>query len=158
MATEQPEVQYDREYSKNERLELAKAHYHADYQRHLVDPAFKKPIVSRIAKLYDIVDTMLGRHVRIGRPQMSLKELHIQQQALTVGEETALAERLLFLDDFNVPADKRVFYELAHNLLHRRDPDRILGRDWIYRFLERHLNCRYVMVKAIASTRANAIN
>lgn len=135
MATQRPSIQHDREYSKYEQLVLAQGHYHADLQRHLQDPDEKKPVLLQIAKLYGVPETTLGRHIR--KPgQKKLDELHSEQQILTVAEETVLVERLLFLDDFNVLADKRGFYELAHNLLHRRNPDRTLGRDWIYRFLK----------------------
>lgn len=66
---------------------------------------------------------------------------------MTVAEEAVLVERLLFLDDFNVPVGKTVLYNLAHNLLHRRDPNHILGRGWVY-----------VLAKTIASTRVNAVS
>lgn len=69
-----------------------------------------------------------------------------------------MTKPLLFLVDFNVPASKITFYELADQLLHRRQPGRILGRDWIYRFLERNAECRYVLTKTIAANRANAVS
>lgn len=107
--------------------------------------------------MYDVTEPTLRRHIKTPG-QKTKAEAFEEMQVMTVEEEKVLVERLLFLDDFNVPASKATFYELAHNLLHRRDPNRQLGRDWIYRFLSRHPECRYVLVKNIASNRANAIN
>lgn len=45
---------------------------------------------------------------------------------------------------------------MAHSLLHRRNPTRQLGRDWINRFIDRHSDIKYVLVKTIATTQANA--
>lgn len=47
------------------------------------------------------------------------------------------------LQDPAVPADRSRCYELAHEILHKRDPDRKVGRDWFYRFLRRHPECGY---------------
>ena len=75
---------------------------------------------------------------------------------MTVAEEAVLVQRLVFLDNANIPADRETFYRLAHALLHRRDPHRELGRDWINRFLERHSDIKYGLAKTIATNRANA--
>lgn len=73
--------------------------------------------MAQIAKLYGVPTTTLGRHIQ--KPgQKTLDQLHTKQQVLTVAEGEVLVECLLFLDDFNVPANKLVFYELAHNPLH----------------------------------------
>jgi hypothetical protein len=115
----------------------------------------KKPNVSRLAKVYGITESMLRRHIK-NKDQKTLVETHEEAQVLTVSEEKVLVERLLFLDDFNVPADRDTFYELAHSLLHRRDSSRQLGRDWLHRFLSRHPECRYILVETIDTNRANA--
>jgi hypothetical protein len=127
MATERPTIQYDCEYSKYERLVLAQGHYHADLLLHMRDPIeVQKPVIAQISKLYGVPPTTLGRHIR--KPgQKTLDQLHSEQQVFTVIKEEVLVERLLVLDDFNIPADKQVLYGLAHNLLHRRDPDCTLG-------------------------------
>ena len=38
---------------------------------------------------------------------------------MTVTEDAVLVERLLFLDDFNVPGDRDTLFNLAHALLHQ---------------------------------------
>jgi len=48
-----------------------------------------------------------------------------------VAEEKTLVDRLVFLDDANIPADWETFYRLAHTLLHCHNPSWQVGRDWI---------------------------
>lgn len=97
----------------------------------------------QIAKLFAVPETMLRRHIRTPN-QQTVAEVQISCQVLTLtsAEEQVLVERLLFLDDFNIPASKAVLYEMAESLLHKRDPGYRLGKNWIYRFLNRHEECR----------------
>ncbi|KAH8144406.1 uncharacterized protein LAJ45_11606 [Morchella importuna] len=152
---ELPVVDHSRRYSKYECLMFALSHYYAELREG------KTPVVSRIAKLYGVSEATLRRHIK--KPNhKTLEEIHQDQQLLTPAEEEALVERLLFLDDFCVPADRTLFYSLANNLLRRRkttNPDETLptlGKNWIYRFLGRHPECPYVLTKTIGTNRANA--
>jgi len=115
----------------------------------------KKTAILRIAKLYGIAETTLRRHIP-NPGQCTSEETTQKTQALTVAEKAVLVKRLVFLDDTNIPADRETFYRLAHALLDHRDPNRELGRDWLNRFLERHLDIKYVLAKTIATNRANA--
>lgn len=151
-----PTIDHNRKYSKHECLVFAMSHYFAELNQHESGDA-QKPIVLKIAKMYGVSEPTLRRHLKNPIHQTAMQH-HTNMQILTVQEETALVERLLFLDDFNVPASRVTFYQLAETLLHQRLPDRKLGRDWIYRFLERHHECRYVLTKAIATNRANAVS
>lgn len=155
--TEMPPICHDEAYTRNQRLVIALSHYYAELQKHTESPTTTtKPVILQIAKLYDVSDATLGRHIR-NPTQRSQEDVHKEQQVLTPEEETALVERLLLLDDFNVPASKSQLYRLANALLHRREPKKTIGSNWIYRFLSRHEECRYLVVKAIASNRANAV-
>lgn len=156
MASKFPTVDHNHQYSKHECLVFARSHYFAELNQHNPENT-QKPNVLKIAKLYGVPEATLRRHLK-NPSQRTAAEYHADTQILTVQEESVLVERLLFLDDFNIPASKVIFYQLAHGLLHRRIPGRQLGRDWIYRFLERHTECRYVLTKAIATNRANAVS
>lgn len=157
ISTQIPEVSHDRDYSKKECLIFAISHYHAELQQNLQEEKSKKPVILRIAAMYGVPESTLRRHIK-NPGQKTLDQIHATQQALTVQEEAVLVERLLFLDDFNVAADRVVLYTLAHKLLHEREAQRTLGHDWIYRFLAKHNEIRYVIVKAIATSRANAVS
>lgn len=81
--------------------------------------------------MYGVPETTLRRHII--KPCVRTWDEYVEDtQALTVAEENVLKSRLLFLDDFIVPADRALFYELAYAILRRRDPTRVLGRDWIH--------------------------
>lgn len=66
------------------------------------------------------------------------RQLHLEytnMQVLTYIEANALIEHLFFLNDFNVPADRALFYALANAILHQREPIRMLGQNWIYQYV-----------------------
>lgn len=149
-----PEIDHTQIYSQSERLQLALSHYHSELQDHQANQK-KKPIVLQIAKTYGVSEPTLRRHIKNPNQQTRVQAAQ-NAQLLTPAEEKVLAERLLFLDDCNIPSDREIFYTLAHTLLHRRVPSRELGRDWVNRFLERHHEVKYVYVKTIATSRANA--
>lgn len=141
-----PSIDHNIEYSKQKCVALALGHYHAE----LADPAIQKPNVLQIAKTYGIVESTFRRHIKtpiLKTPQ----EACAGMQVLSMVEEVISAKWLLCLDDFNVPASKITFYELAHQLFHSQQPKRILGRDYIYHFLERNEECRSVFTKMIAA-------
>lgn len=151
-----PEVDHSRAYSNRERLTLALSQYYTELRVYVQNPNdAKKPIVNQIAKLFAVPETTLRRHIHTPN-QQTVAKVQISCQVLTLAEKQVLVERLLFLDDFNIPAIKKVLYEMAESLLHKRDPDHRLGQNWIYRFLNRHEECRYVVTKTIASDQANA--
>lgn len=146
-----PEVDHTKVYTPAEKLDLALSQYHAELQQHNVNPeANKKPVVLKIARAYQVSEATLRR--RIKNPTTSTEK----KQALTPVEEKALIDRLQFLDDCNIPADRETVYSLAHALLHRREPGRVLGQCWLDRFLNRHPEIKYVYVKTISTSRANA--
>jgi hypothetical protein len=157
LASQLPIVDNNCSYSKYERLVLALSHYHADLTRHLETSTFPKPVVLQLAKIYGISEPTLRRHIK-NPGQKTRKDIDIDKQLLTPGEEQVLVRRLLFLDDFNIPASREQVYELAHAILRQREPDRIIGKDWFYRFLDRHEECRYLLVKSICTSRANAVS
>lgn len=153
-----PVIDNNVEYSKYERLMFALGHYYAELEKYNQDPQNPenpKPIVLKISKQYAVSESTLRRHIKTPG-QRTHAVFHAEQQVLTPAEEAILVERVLFLDDSNVPADRNLLYDLAHKLLHRRDPTKALGRNWIYSFLGRHPECKYVLTKTISTSRANA--
>lgn len=151
-----PILDHDQVYTQSERLELAISHYHSELYQYQVNPSpNNKPVVLQIAKAYGVPESTLRRHIK-NPSQQTIEEAAQKAQVLTPAEEKVLVERLIFLDDCNIPADRDTFYSLAHSLLHRRVPNRELGRDWILRFLEWHPEVKYIYVKTIATSRANA--
>lgn len=152
-----PTVDHTRIYSPTEKLDLALSHYHAELQQYQHDPiSNKRPIVLRIARAYQVSEATLRRRIKNPMQTAQLAAQGHSNQALTGAEEKALVDRLQFLDDCNIPADRETVYSLAHSLLHRREPDRQLGYCWLGRFLERHPEMKYVYVKTISTSRANA--
>lgn len=152
-----PTISNDKTYTKTERLHIALSYYHQELQMHTQNPpTAPKPIILQFAKTYDVNETTLQSHIN-NRLQKTYEEVNQESQLLTSDEEKVLVERLLFLDDFNIPTSKSQLYELAHTVLHRRLPGRTMGVNWIYRFLKRHHECKYILVKTIATNRANAV-
>lgn len=153
-----PQVDHNKEYSKEERLILALADYFAQlysYQNCAGDSI--GPIVSHISKHWGVANSTLQAHIL--HPERKLRsEQHSDMQILTRAEEDALKQRLFFLDDFNIPADRALFYTLANAILHQREPFRMLGQNWIYQYIDRHQDCENVLVRTISTSRANAEN
>jgi len=146
-----PEVDHTRVYTLAEKLDLAMSHYHAELQQYQVNPQTnKKPLVLKIARAYQVSEATLERRIKNPTPNGE------RVQTLTPVEEKALINRLQFLDNCNIPADRETVYSLAHALLHRREPGRVLGQCWLDRFLNRHPQIKYVYVKTISTSRANA--
>lgn len=145
----------DREHLPEERMEYALAEFYMNKAAYNAGETKLKPKVARIARIYHIPRKTLNNHLK--NPNITTKKVHNESmQVLTPLEETALANRLLFMDQFNVPADRKTLFELAHNLLHEREPERILGKRWIYAFLRRNPACHFVKTKNIERSRYNA--
>ncbi|CUS11287.1 unnamed protein product, partial [Tuber aestivum] len=86
----------------------------------------KRPVVLQIAKTYGISEATLRRYIK-NPHQQTVQQAAENAQVLTCAEESVLVDRLIFLDDCNIPADREIFYQLAHKLLHCRVPNRELG-------------------------------
>lgn len=128
-AASQPEIDHSITYLKPDRLTLALSYYHANLRQYQEDSRpSKKPNVSQLTRQYSITESMLQRYINNIDPK-TFSESRQELQVMTVTEEAVLVERLLFLDDFNVPGDRDTLFNLAHALLHQRVPDRQLGRD-----------------------------
>lgn len=123
-----PEVSHDCNYNKKECLIFVISHYYAELQQNLQAEKSKKPVILRIAAMYGVPESTLRRYIK-DTGQKTHDQIHATQQALTVQEEAVLVEQLLFLDEFNVAADRVVLYALAHKLLHKREAQRTLGHD-----------------------------
>lgn len=59
-------------------------------------------------------------------------------QALSEGQESAIVDRLIQLDDWNVRMDKQQVMELGNLIYGQRKPGKQLGDHWYYSFRERH--------------------
>lgn len=152
-----PPISHNENYSKTGRLVRALSHYHAELENHIQTPEnTPKPVMFQFARIYDISETTLRRHIK-NPLQKTHHEVNQESQLLTPDEEKAPVERLMSLDDFNIPASKSQLYDLAYQLLHKRKPGTTIGVHWIYRFLARPDQCRYSIVKVIVTNRANAI-
>lgn len=103
-STTLPPINHNIEYSKQECFVLALSHYHGEF----ADPKIIKPNVLQITKIYGIVEPTLRRHIKTSGLKTQ-KEAFSNMQVLTTEEENVLAERLLFLHDFNVLASKATF-------------------------------------------------
>lgn len=158
-----PKIDPKRKYTSDEQLKLAMISYwqkmreweKPKHERIGSGKEMKKPTAAAIAREYNVKERTLQYHLTHPTVQ-TRKEQHQSMQVLTVGEEKALVERLQYLDDWNVPADKLQITILAEAILHKRNPDRNLGKDWFYAFQTRHNNeLTFVYTQNIDSTRIN---
>lgn len=114
-----PEIDHSRIYTSRERLTLALSQYYSELQLHAQNQTVaKKPIVLQISKLYSVSESSLRRHICTPN-QRTVAEVQASCQILSSAEEGVLVERLLFLDDFNVPASKAMLYEMVESLLQK---------------------------------------
>lgn len=104
-----PDIDHSCTYSQSQRLELALSHYYTLLYEYQVDSGFRsKPVVLQIAKAYGVPESTLRRHIK--NPSQQTAEQAVQKtQVLTPAEEQVLVERLIFLDDCNIPADRDIF-------------------------------------------------
>lgn len=107
-ATTQPTVNHDENDNKFERIAMAIRHYHAELKEYSssVDdiasiseirhpPKKKKPVITQMAKMYDISEITLHRHIK-GTSPRTVAEANAEKQLLTKSEEEVLVKRLLF--------------------------------------------------------------
>lgn len=156
-----PKIDPNRSYTRDERLWIALADYHNQlkaYNMNSFDKKAKKPKVTQIASLYQIPESTLRGHIH--HPERKTNtEIHHNQQLLSPSEEDELAQRLLFMDDFNIPATKSDCEKLALHILKQHKPDATrIGDHWLYRFLQRHNECQFIFTKTMKRNRANAEN
>ncbi|KAH8153905.1 uncharacterized protein LAJ45_01672 [Morchella importuna] len=97
-----------------------------------------KPVVLQLAKTYNIPESTLRRHIKTPGHR-STAEANRQKQLFTPEEEQSLVARALQ----GPGVDRSKCYELAHEILHKREPGKKVGKDWFYRFLKRHPECGY---------------
>lgn len=150
-----PTIDNTKDYTRDERLDLALASYFAkleDYE----NTGREKPYAAPIAREYNIGERTLQLHIR--EPTMkTLQEQHASMQKLNPAEESALLDRLLFLDSWNVPTDREQVVSLGEHLLQQREPDGHLGNRWYYNFRRRHEHeIHFVYCKGKDKKRANA--
>ncbi|KAH0614668.1 uncharacterized protein H6S33_000304 [Morchella sextelata] len=125
--------------SRAESISLALSHYRRALALHTHSPStHPKPIVLQLAKRHNIPESTLRRHIKTPGHR-STAEANRQKQLLTPDEEASLVARALQ----GPGVDRGRCYELAHEILHRREPGKRVGKDWFYRFLKRHPECGY---------------
>lgn len=152
-----PEINPYRNYSTDERLKLAEASYWQKLSKFKNNEG-PKPKAAPIARNYNISDRTLRRHISTPGA-MTRSEQHASMQVLSVAEEAALIDRLGFLNEWNIPADKDQVICLAEAILHTRNPQRTLGKDWFYAFCQRHKDkIRFVYAENKSKERCNADN
>lgn len=102
--TNPPAITHDRSYTKAERLQISLNHYYQELQDHTKNPdRSSKPVILQLAGMYDVSETTLRWH--INNPSQKTYELVNQEhQLFTLDEEKVLVQRLIFLDDLNIPA------------------------------------------------------
>ncbi|KAI5852640.1 hypothetical protein DFP73DRAFT_9883 [Morchella snyderi] len=121
--------------SRAENISLALTHYHQALAAHTQSPSNRpKPIVLQLAKTYNIPESTLRRHIKTPGHR-STAEANRQKQLFTPEEEQSLVARALQ----GPGVDRSKCYELAHEILHKREPGKKVGKDWFYRFLKRVL-------------------
>lgn len=111
-----------------------------------------------IAREYNVNERTLQKHIKDSTIR-SRSQQHATMQKLTEQEEASLVSRLLFLDSWNVPADRDQVTVLGEALLHQREPELYLGETWYYNFCRRHKNkIKFVYCKQKDKRQANAEN
>ena len=171
-----PVLDPNREYTDDERLAFALASWHAkkreaEKERLTTTKRISDPKAAPIARLYSIDERTLQRHIR-GDSKFTRAQQHKSMQRLTEGQETALTNRLLYLDEWNIPADRTQVVILAEAILHScsdvssigtvaENPEsserQTLGKDWFYSFQSRHRDqLKFVSAKNKDKLRCNA--
>jgi hypothetical protein len=87
----------------------------------------------------------------------TLGDHHKHLQRLTVAEEQALADRLMLMDDWNVPATKKEAINLANRIYLANFPDeKPLGNEWFRAFLARRKEFKFIYTQNKEKLRVNA--
>lgn len=118
----------------------------------------RKPMAAPSAREYNVNERTLQKHIKNPSIQ-SWSQQHATMQKLKKEEEAALVSRLLFLDSWNVPADRNQVLALDEALLHQHKPGLSLGETWYYNFHRRHESqVQFVYCEQKDKRRANAAN
>lgn len=117
--TNPPVIDHNKNYTKLEQLFHALSNYHAELQKHIENPEIStKPVILQYANICNVSETTFHQHIKTPS-QNTRNDVGQETQILTPGKEEVLVERLLFLDDFDIPASKCQLYNVAYTLLHR---------------------------------------
>lgn len=144
------EVDPDRNYTKSERIQLGLAQWHLEKEAGLT------PNVGQIALTMNVVPNTLRNHVR--NPRIGTRgEHHQKMQTLPKALEDALADRAVYMDDWNIAPTKDDFYDLVVFMTSRADLSMERpGVNWLLRFVQRNPKVKYVFTSQLDRNRANA--
>ena len=106
--------------------------YHLDPRP---DAEKKEPSIRAIARMHGLVHTTVQRR---SEGTLSNKDAHIIQQRLSPGEEAALREWILQLAEWGWPARVSKVKKMAEEILHERKDFKLLGPNWVAKFLSRY--------------------
>jgi hypothetical protein len=150
----------DRDYSKGDRLKIAVAEYDRQLKAYESGgPGKKKPNITKLARDWNVPPQSIRNHYIM--PAQKFRDAADEDRRLLLpGEERALLERCLFMDDFSIPPDREMIEKLATVILHSRLPGHPpLGHHWVDRFVKRYPDeCKFIHAKQIPADRANADN
>jgi hypothetical protein len=121
------------------RIELAVEAYNKALAAYQLNPDSKPPSVHGIGRSFNVAYTTLDGRIKGGA--VSKKEANIAKQRLTPGEEQAIRRHVLQLEAWNWPPLPRQLLNMANELLRAKGVDtekEPIGKNWLYRFYERH--------------------
>lgn len=97
--------------------------------------AQKKPNLSLIAREYGVSYGVLRGRVRQGKQARTVQKP--VNKALQEYQEEALTRWILELNDCHMPVTPALLEDMANLSLKRAGVDRVVGKNWVYRFIQR---------------------
>lgn len=147
LSAQMPRVKYRQDSEAERNITLALDALRSD----------KTPSIGAAGKRYGVPSTTLtNRYYGRAKPK---REAHLQQQLLTLEEETAVERWIGRLDDIGIPPMVQHLHEIVLAILCNRPSgisDPKVGRHWISRFLNRHPDIAYRYSSRIENERAAA--
>jgi hypothetical protein len=126
------QIDPDYDYNKEERLQIAIAHYDTQ-KKNYAQGKGKKPNLLRLSKLYEVKESTMRYHIK----NPAAKSNVVVQSKNTLAQENKLIARCFFMDDFNLLADQLQVEHFALALVQQANPTLSkIGAHWFRQFLK----------------------
>lgn len=115
---------------------------------------FPNEKVAVVARRFGVVRSTLDRRLKgITQPR---KSAHEGDQTFTSGEEKAILEWCLEMDEAGFPVNRQMLREMAQEILRKHGSEHVVGQHWPDRFIERHSTLQLNFVKYQEKSRRKA--
>lgn len=143
------EIDPNRCYSKDEKVKIAIAQCHTAKEEEAERQGMKPPSVRNITGEMGVPETTMRRHVKTPDVKTIIQQ-YAAQQDLSPEEEDTLAERAVFMDDWNIAPTKEEFYDLVQIVFKAKgEGSRVPDINWLQRFLQRNEKAKHFFVSRL---------